>query len=192
MRWILHPFPMKSPPITDYVHVDDHKHNTASANFLYSWWLDCIPKPHTGRVWFAQLNMIPLRHYIKDDTMAKPRKGKEPVANTSAEWRGFVNVDLRDDEWVIIDGEVADPSVNSRIPGHLDYLLELGKVTFNYTNGNVVCSLTILEGAQKGFTVSSFSDNLVEALLTTRLKVQNYLPEFEDLFKGGGSRRKRG
>lgn len=121
------------------------------------------------------------------------RKSKKPADNTSTEWRGFVNVELTDVEWSQIDAAMADKKVDASVPAHLDYLLELGKVTFNYTNGSVSCSLTILEGAQKGFTVSSFSDNLVEALITTRLKVQNYLPEFEALFAGGGgSKRRRG
>lgn len=121
------------------------------------------------------------------------RKGKTPPANTGTDWKGFVNIELTDDEWSAIDKAVQDKKVNETVPGHLDYLLELGKVTFNFTNGSCACSLTILEGAQKGFTVSSFSDNLVEALLTTRLKVQNYLPEFETIFAGGGGqKRKRG
>lgn len=121
------------------------------------------------------------------------RKPKKEERATNGEWRGFVNVTLTDDEWIIVDKEVASKGVNDTLPGHLDYLLELGKVTFNYTNGSVSCSLTIQEGQNKGFTVSSFSDNLVEALITTRLKVQNYLPQFEDLFAGGGgSKRKRG
>lgn len=124
--------------------------------------------------------------------MANERRGKKPAANTGTEWRGFVNVDLTDDEWSAIDKEMADKKVTDRVPSHLDYLLELGKVTFNYSNGSVSCALTILEGAQKGFTVSSFSDNLVEALLVTRLKVQNYLPQFEELFAGKIQTRKRG
>lgn len=121
------------------------------------------------------------------------RKSKKPTENTSSEWRGFVNVNLTDEEWIAIDKAMSDKKINESVPSHLDYLLELGKVTFNYTNGSLVCSLTILEGANKGFTVSSFSDNLVEALLTTRLKVQNYLPDFEAIFNGGGgTKRKRG
>lgn len=121
------------------------------------------------------------------------RKTKKPEANTGTEWRGFVNVEPTDEEWTAIDKAFADKKVNETVPGHLDYLLELGKVTFNYSNGSVSCSLTILEGVSKGLTVSSFSDSLVEALLTTRLKVQNYLPEFETLFAGGGgSKRRRG
>lgn len=121
------------------------------------------------------------------------RKSKKPEANTGTDWRGFVNIELTDEEWLAIDKAMADKKVAEGVPGHLDYLLELGKVTFNYTNGSLVCSLTILEGTQKGFTVSSFSDNLIEALLTTRLKVQNYLADFETIFAGGGgAKRKRG
>jgi len=119
------------------------------------------------------------------------RKAKKPVANTSADWKGFVNVDLTDDDWKAIDQAVSDKKVNETIPAHVDYLLELGKVTFNYTNGSVSCALTILEGAQKGYTVSSFSDNLVEALLTTRYKVQTYLPEFDAIFAGSGKQTRR-
>lgn len=121
------------------------------------------------------------------------RAAKKPEANTSTDWRGFVNIEPTDDEWAMIDRAVADKEVSVQIPGTLDYLLELGKVTFNYTNGSCVCSLTVLEGVGKGLTVSSFSDNVVEALLTTRLKVQHYLPEFETIFlSGGGQKRKRG
>lgn len=121
------------------------------------------------------------------------RKSKKPAANTGADWKGFVNVELTDADWSTIDAALADKTVNATIPGHIDYLLELGKVTFNYTNGSVSCALTILEGAQKGYTVSSFSDNLVEALLTTRYKVATYLPEFDAIFAGsGGQKRKRG
>lgn len=121
------------------------------------------------------------------------RKAKQPAQNTGTDWRGFVNIELNDEQWAIIDKAASDKKVLETLPGHIDYLLELGKLTFNYTNGSVVCALTILEGAQKGFTVSSFSDNLVEALLTTRFKVQEYLPEFETIFNnGGGMKRKRG
>lgn len=120
----------------------------------------------------------------------KTRKTKEN-ANTNADWRGFVNVELTDDDWKAIDAALTDKKVSEQVAPSLDYLLELGKVTFNYTNGSVSCALTILEGASKGLTVSSFSDNLIEALFTTRLKVQNYLPDFETIFAGGGGKSRR-
>jgi hypothetical protein len=119
------------------------------------------------------------------------RKKTQTPVNKSSEWRGFVNVVLTDVEWKQIDTAMADKTVNASIPAHLDYLLELGKVTFNYTNGSVSCSLTILEGTGKGLTVSSFSDSLVEAVLATRLKIQNYLPEFEAIFTGGSGQKSR-
>lgn len=178
--------------LIDYIHIDDHKHNDLTATYVRDWWLSCIPTPHQKKVWFAQLNVVPLRHYKQDREMAvNARKAKKPEQNTSTEWRGFVNVNLSDEEWQIIDKAVMDKKVNETVPGHLDYLLELGKITFNYSNGSVSCALTILEGTQKGFTVSSFSDNLVESLLTTRLKVQNHLPEFEELFQAGGQQKRR-
>jgi len=126
--------------------------------------------------------------------MAKrSRKPEATERNTNTEWRGFVNVELSELEWADVDKEVSDKDVFKRIPAHLDYILELGKVTFNYTNGSVSCALTILEGTSKGLTVSSFSDNLTEALVATRAKVQNHLDEFEDIFKnGGGLKRRRG
>jgi len=123
--------------------------------------------------------------------MAGSRKGKKPAANTSADWKGFVNVELTEADWGVIDKAVSDKKVNDTVPASIDYLLELGKVTFNYTNGSVSCALTILEGEQKGYTVSSFSDNLVEALLTTRYKVQQYLPEFDAIFAGAGKQTRR-
>jgi len=179
-------------PILDYVHVDDHKHNDLTAGFIRDWWFSCAPVPHHKKVWFAQLNVIPLRHYTKDTAMAtSTRKAKKPAENTSADWRGFVNVNLTDDDWAIIDKALADKKNPPDAALSLDYLLELGKVTFNYTNGSVSCALTILEGVSKGLTVSSFSDNVLEALLTTRLKVQNYLPEFEAIFSGGAKQTRR-
>jgi len=117
---------------------------------------------------------------------------KEAASNFDGNWRGFVNITLTDEEFAIIDKEMKDAKINSTVPGHIDYLLELGKVSFTYTNGSLVVSLTISEGAQKGFTVSSFSDSVVEALLITRLKVQNYLADFETIFAGGGVKKKRG
>jgi len=176
---------------TDYIHIDDHQHNALTARFIQDWLLACFPRPYAKKVWFAQLNIIPLRYYIGEDELANSRKSKSPAANTSADWRGFVNVELSDDEWLAIDRAAADKTVTKEIPGHIDYLLELGKVTFNYTNGSISCALTIQEGAQKGFTVSSFSDNLIEALLTTRLKVQNHLAEFDAIFAGGGGQKRR-
>jgi len=181
--------------LTDYIHVDDHHHNDLTARYLRHWLIRCVVTlPNERKIWFAQLNLIPLRHYVKDDDVAgSNRKPKKAEANTSTEWRGFVNVELSEEEWAAVDKEVADKQVFSRLPSHLDYLLELGKVTFNYTNGSISCALTILEGVQKGFTVSSFSDNAIEALVTTRLKVQNHLAEFEAIFTGsGGNKRKRG
>lgn len=178
--------------LVDYIHLDDHKHNRLTAEFLRDWYLYCCQPPPLKKVWFAQLNIISLRHYTpEENTMPTRSKTKKPDANTQGDWRGFVNVELTDEEWSQIDTAVADKKVNESIPGHLDYLLELGKVTFNYSNNSVSCALTILEGVSKGLTVSSFSDNLVEALLTTRLKVQNYLPDFETLFTGGGGRKTR-
>lgn len=174
-----------------YIHVDDHRHNDLTACYVRDWLWSLAPRPNKTKIWYAELHIIPLRHYKAEDTAMASRTKKTPTQNTSGDWRGFVNVNLSEDEWAFIDKEMTDKKVGERLPSHLDYLLELGKVTFNYTNGSISCALTILEGAQKGFTVSSFSDNLVEALLTTRLKVQNYLPEFENIFAGGQKQQRR-
>jgi len=120
------------------------------------------------------------------------RTSKATSEQSGNGWRGFVNVELSEVEWQQVDKEVTDKKVSERVAGHIDYLLELGKLTFNYTNGSVSCSLTILEGVNKGLTVSSFSDNLIEALVANRLKVQNHLGEFEDIFAGKAPKRRRG
>jgi len=177
----------------NYIHVDDHKHNELTAKFVSSWLISCFPSPHRKKVWFSQLNVIPLRHYTEGDN-EMPNSSRKPKAkeqNTNTDWRGFVNVELTEEQWADVDKEVSDKKVMERLPHHLDYLLELGKVTFNYTNGSISCALTILEGAQKGFTVSSFSDNLVEALVATRCKVQFHLVDFEAIFNAGGNTKRR-
>lgn len=124
--------------------------------------------------------------------MATKRNGKANEANTDVTWIGFVNITLSDEELATIDTELLDKKAGERFAGHLDYLLELGKVTFNFANGSLVCSLTVLEGASKGYTVSSFSDTPLEALLLTRLKVTNYLDKFQEIFEKGGTKRRRG
>lgn len=121
------------------------------------------------------------------------RNGKStPVKGVKGDWIGFVNITLTDDEYADVDKELLDKKAPERFGAHLDYLLELGKVTFSVTNGSLVCALTVLEGLSAGYTVSSFSDGSLEALLLTRMKVQNYLDKFPDIYAGGGVKKKRG
>jgi hypothetical protein len=129
---------------------------------------------------------------MRDDSMAtKANKETKTGKDDKVEFIGFVNISLSDAELAEIDKAMA----GNELPNmalHVDYLMELGKVTFSYVRGSVQCTLTVLDGQQAGYAVSAFSDSLIESILMCRLKVQNYLDQFGEIYKKGGSSRKRG
>lgn len=124
--------------------------------------------------------------------MAKKPAKKEPTTDRAAsEFIGFVNITLNDDEMAQIDAAV-DTLEPAALALHLDYLLDLGKVSLNYTRGSLNATLTVLEGASAGYAVSGYSDTLSEAILIVRLKVQNYLDKFPEIYTSGGTKKRRG
>ena len=120
---------------------------------------------------------------------AKKPVEKEKPGRDQAAFIGFVNITLSDEEFSQVDDADKD---NDTMANHMDYLLELGKVSFNYVRGSINATLTVLEGVSAGYAVSSYSDTLPEAVIILRLKVQNYLDKFDEIYKGGGTRKKRG
>lgn len=121
----------------------------------------------------------------------KPAKVTEKPTRGEAEFIGFVNISLNEEELGHVDAAV-ETFEPSSLALHLDYLLDLGKVSLNYTRGSVNCTLTVLEGVSAGYAVSGYSDTLPEAIIITRLKVQNYLDKFPEIYKNGGFRKRRG
>lgn len=121
----------------------------------------------------------------------KPAKKEAAADRTAAEFIGFVNISLNDDEMAQIDAAAETQDATS-LALHLDYLLDLGKVSLNYTRGSLNATLTVLEGASAGYAVSGYSDTLQEAILIVRLKVQNYLDKFPEIYTSGGTKKRRG
>lgn len=120
---------------------------------------------------------------------SKPAPHSPATERGTPDFIGFVNITLSEDEYRLVDEADKDPAA---MANHIDYLLELGKVSLNYTRGSVSCTLTVLEGVSAGYAVSGYSDTLPEAVTITRLKVQNYLDKFDEIYKGGGTRKRRG
>jgi len=177
-----------------YIHIDDHKHNVETWESCYQWWWSCcLPPPYKKRIWQSDIQVIPLRFYHGDMLLMAKKASKqgEDKERGNPEFIGFVNITLNDDELALIDAAVLDNPLPD-MPNHMDYLLELGKLSFNYTRGSIQCTLTVLEGAAAGYAVSGYSDTLIEAILLTRMKVQNYLDKFPDIYKNGGTRKRRG
>jgi len=120
---------------------------------------------------------------------SKPADKPATTERGTSDFIGFVNITLTDEEYQFVDE--ADKDAQSMI-NHMDYLLELGKISFNYTRGSINATLTVLEGVSAGYAVSGYSDTLAESVVILRLKVQNYLDKFDEIYKTGGTRKKRG
>lgn len=121
----------------------------------------------------------------------KSRK-ENNTQGTSATWRGFVNITMGPEDWAAVDKARADKVWAGKLAEHIDFLLEQGKLTFNYNNGSISCALTMLEGVNAGLTVSSFSSDLTEAVITTRYKLETYGHLFNSFFEAGGKKSNRG
>jgi len=146
-----------------------------------------------GRYAKSAIQILNLRDYngVIDLMAKKPAKTETRRDNRNADFIGFVNINLTDDEWAIIDKTMEADEI-PHMPLHIDYLMDLGKLSLNFSNGGIQVTLTVLEGVSAGYAVSSYSDSLIEALIVTRLKVQNYLEKFPDIYKNGGTRKRRG
>lgn len=121
----------------------------------------------------------------------KPTKDTPKTDRAGTEFIGFVNINLNDEELSLVDAAVAAAD-DADLPGNIDYLLDLGKLSLNYTRGSMNVTLTVLEGTSAGYAVSGYSDTLQEALFIVRMKVQNYLSEFPEIYKSGGTKKRRG
>jgi len=186
---------MQTPLLVDgstYVVIDDHNHTDLCWQVIVRWYTSLIPSNMRPKVWRSRINIVSLRHYQEIEEMVSSRgKKKEPVRSENG-FIGFVNITLTEDEYALVDKEMSDKKVVSGMPGHIDYLLELGKVSINYVNGSVNVTLTVLEGEMIGYAVSAFSDSVIEAVLLVRLKVERYLPQFKEIYEKGGAKSRRG
>lgn len=127
--------------------------------------------------------------------MPKP-KSPEPVQEVrnereTVQFVGFVNIYLDDAELKQIDAAMLQNPLPD-MPLHIDYLMDIGKLTLNYNRGSIQATLTVLEGSSAGYAVSGYSDSLIEAILIVRLKVQNYLDKFPALYKNPDKKSRRG
>jgi len=177
-----------------FIHIDDHQHNGVTWNAIYQWWFKlAIAHNSPKRIWQSAIQIINLRHYGDEIKLM----AKRPVSNVKnresrqADFIGFVNINLTEEEWTVVDK--TDMSAELlHMPLHIDYLMDIGKLSLNYSQGGIQVTLTVLEGLSAGYAVSAYSDNLIEALIVLRLKVQNYLDKFPEIYKSGGTKKRRG
>jgi len=121
----------------------------------------------------------------------KPAQTVTPVVNDrkQPDFIGFVNITLTDEELAHVDSADKD---NEAMALHMDYLLDLGKLSLNYNRGSLNATLTVMDGASAGYAVSGYSDTLQEAIIIVRMKVQNYLDKFPEIYTSGGTKKRRG
>jgi len=137
----------------------------------------------------STITYLSSKHYDGECDMST---GKAKTNNRKEfQFIGFVNITLTDTELALVDEEMGQKKPPD-LGGQLDYLMDIGKVTFSYVRGSVNVTLTVLEGVSAGYAVSAFSDNVLEACLMLRLKVVNYLANFEAIYTSGGQHKKRG
>jgi len=148
-------------------------------------WLLSVP-----RFSYDHLHLIHVKHYkYKDFEMSRKPAKKAPVKQSEFEFIGFVNITLSDSEIAEVD-EALLKDTTETFSERLEYLLDFGKVSFNYQKGSMNCSLTVMEGISTGYAVSAFGENVYDAIAFLQLKVVRYLDKFKDIYEKGGQQRR--
>lgn len=118
----------------------------------------------------------------------KPAKKKEPV-KSEFEFIGFVNITLTDAEIAEVDAAILQDETTT-FSERVEFLLDFGKLSFNYQKGSMNCSLTVMEGVSTGYAVSAFGENVYDAIAFLQLKVVRYLDKFTEIYEKGGQARR--
>jgi len=118
----------------------------------------------------------------------KPAKKKD-VAKSEFEFIGFVNINLSDAEIAEVDAALLKDTAES-FSQRVEFLLDFGKVSFNYQKGSMNCSLTVMEGISAGYAVSAFGESVYDAVAFLQLKVERYLDKFTEIYEKGGQTRR--
>lgn len=132
---------------------------------LEQWVLECSSfKP--SEITYAY--DFPLRWSIDDMARGKKADQKQPD-NT---WKGFVNIRLSDDEWLVIDG--LTPTLD--LGEYVKWLADFGKVSISFNPQNSTYNATVVfaGGRLSGYGISSFSQDYREAISALAFKIENY------------------
>jgi len=151
------------------------------------------------RLWFyAQsrfsdetIHLVPMHWFSMEDMdMARKPKDKAKVEG-NADFIGFVNITLTDDEMSQIDAylEAKDPP---ELGANLEALLDVGKVSLNYQRGTLNVSCVVQEGEMAGYAVSAYGSSPLETTTILWFKIDRYLKDFKTIYEKGGNTRKRG
>jgi len=148
-------------------------------------WILSIP-----RFSWEHLHIIHINHIAyKDFEMSrKPAKKKESV-KSEFEFIGFVNITLTDSEIAEVDAALLQDKADT-FSERVEFLLDFGKVSFNYQKGSMNCSLTVMEGVSTGYAVSAFGESVYDAIAFLQLKVVRYLDKFAEIYEKGGQTRR--
>jgi len=119
----------------------------------------------------------------------KPKQKTQEKAQ--ADFIGFVNIRLTDDELIEVD-EALNSDKPPSLEENLETLLDTGKVSLNYLRGTLNVTLVVLEGEMSGYAVSAYGTSPLETTAILRYKVVKYLKDFKTLFESGGNTRQRG
>jgi len=100
-----------------------------------------------------------------------------------------VNITLSDAEIKEVDAALEADTAES-FAQRLEYLLELGKVSFNYQKGSMNATLTVMEGVSAGYAVSAFGESTYDSAAFLQFKVERYLDKFAEIHEKGGQARR--
>lgn len=95
-----------------------------------------------------------------------------PTATPANPFKGFINVDLTDDDKSFVEANWAKSKMDKMLPD----LVDVGKVSFSYNerNNTYNCAIVFYAGSLCQHCVSSFAPNPLMALFITWLKIDRY------------------
>ena len=168
--------------------------------FLYRRdWTNRVAMSLLVRLWFyAQdrfsdetIHLIPMHLFTMEDTAVSRKPKEKSKVEGNADFIGFVNITLTDDEMGQVDAylEAKDPP---ELGANLEALLDVGKVSLNYQRGTLNVSCVVQEGEMAGYAVSAYGSSPLETTTILWFKVDRYLKDFKTIYEKGGNTRKRG
>lgn len=161
------------------------KHPFLDASNVVWWWLVGLKRFDESEITLVS------NHFSASGGVMVTSKDKSKDRDNQPEFKGFVNINLSDEEYDQIDAVMTSKKL-PELGVQLDYLLEVGKVSLSYVRGSMNVTITFLSGENVGIAVTAYSDTMLEAVLLLRMKVQNYGTQLPALLAGGGVKRKRG
>jgi hypothetical protein len=154
-------------------------HTPRSLNWVGMWY------SHTINT--TKFRRAEIKEYF-ENMAKKPTDVEKKASEKPATWGGYKNIKLTDDEY-----QAFDSWFRTFTPADTQQMLSefgvMGKFTLAYKDGAWSSTLTSTDKQNRLWTISSFSDNVVEAMALLFFKVDKY-PNWLDLDTDTGKTRR--